>query len=178
MKRVVQLFSVVALMVVSVFTASASGSAEESSGKRTEYLAGQGIIVPPRDVEVWEFISAIDYGYPEPEGSLGVHAYPGQYQVSTDRQEAFVSIGVQAARREVADLPPLNIAFVVDTSGSMSAAHKIDWVRDSLQVFSESIRAGDTISLVSFNTDAEVLLPTSTAGSTGKGREASTSSND
>jgi TolB-like protein len=136
-----------------------SSSAEESSGERAEYLAGQGIIVEPRDVEVWEFISTIDYGYPEPEGDLGVYAYPGQYQLSPGEQEMLLSIGVQAARTSLADLPPLNIAFVVDTSGSMDAANKISWVRDSLEVFEASVRDTDSVSIVSFNNDASVVLP-------------------
>lgn len=148
-----------ALLAVPVATAAAAGAAEEGAGARVEYLAGQGIVVHPRDIQVSQFISAIDYGYPEPDGILGVYAYPGQYQVSTESQELFLSIGVQAARRMLEDLPPLNIAFVVDTSGSMSAANKIDWVRDSLEIFERSVRDGDTVSLVSFDSTARVLLP-------------------
>ena len=151
-----------ALLAVPIATAAAAGAAEEGAGARVEYLAGQGIVVHPRDIEVSQFISAIDYGYPEPDGILGVYAYPGQYQVSTESQELFLSIGVQAARRGLEDLPPLNIAFVVDTSGSMSAANKIDWVRDSLEVFERSVRDGDTVSLVSFDSAARVLLPATT----------------
>ncbi len=151
---------VVLLLVFPVAIAGAGGAAEEGSGARAEYLAGRGIIVQPRDIQVSQFISAIDYGYPEPEGAVGVYAYPGQYQVSTARQEFVVSIGVQAARRAAEDLPPLNIAFVVDTSGSMSAANKIDWVRDCLEVYARGMRDGDTVSLVSFDTQARVLMPT------------------
>ena len=147
------------LLALPAGTAAAAGAAEEGSGARVEYLAGQGIIVHPRDIQVSQFISAIDYGYPEPDGVLGVYARPGHYQVSTESQEVFLSIGVQAARRTLEELPPLNIAFVVDTSGSMSSADKIDWVRDSLEVFERSMRDGDTVSLVSFDTDARVLLP-------------------
>lgn len=148
------------LLVIPISLCFAGSSAEESSGNRAEYLAGRGIIAQPRDVGVWEFISAIDYGYPDPEGDLGVYAHPGQYQVSNKSQEVFLSIGVQAARRNLESLPPLNIAFVVDTSGSMGGADKINWVRDSLEVFEETVRNGDTISLVSFDTSARVLLPT------------------
>ena len=157
----ISLLTLVLLALPAVTAAAAGGAeaAEEGSGARVEYLAGQGIIVHPRDIQVSQFISAIDYGYPEPDGVLGVYARPGHYQVSTESQEVFLSIGVQAARRTLEELPPLNIAFVVDTSGSMSSADKIDWVRDSLEVFERSMRDGDTVSLVSFDTDARVLLP-------------------
>ena len=160
----------VALMIFSSATAVAGGAAEEGSGARVEYLAGQGVIVHPRDIQVSQFISAVDYGYPEPEGPLGVYAYPGQYQVSTDQQEVLLSLGVQAARRTIADLPPLNISFVVDTSGSMSAENKIDWVRDSLEVFERSVRVGDTVSLISFDSKARVLLPATRIRSAGDRR--------
>ena len=148
-----------ALLILTAATVMAGGAAEEGAGARAAYLAERGAIVPPGDLEVSQFISAIDYGYPEPDGAFGVYAYPGQYQVSVERQELFLSIGVQAARRPVGDLPPLNIAFVVDTSGSMSSADKIGWVRDSLVVFERSVRDGDTVSLVTFDSTARVILP-------------------
>jgi len=160
MKRITIVLAIAAMLGMPAVVTYANAEAEATSGHRTEYLARQGIIVNPREVKVSEFISAIDYGYPEPEGRLGVYAYPGQYQVSTHAQSAYLSIGIQAARHEVAELPPLNVVFVVDTSGSMREANKIDWVIDSLEVFERSIRPQDTISLVSFNTDVRVLMPT------------------
>jgi len=154
--RIILVAALVTLPTVLTFSGSATAAA---SGGRTEYLAGQDIIVEPRDIEVSEFVSAIDYGYPEPDGDLGVYVYPGQYQVSTDSQEVYLTIGLQAARRKLEDLPPLNIAFVVDTSGSMGGADKITWVRESLEVFVRSVRKGDTISLVCSDPEPRVLLP-------------------
>ncbi len=152
--------AVILLLLFPALAVVAAGAAEESSGTRTEYLAERGQIAQPADVEVSQFVSAIDFGYPEPEGTLGIYAYPGQYQLSMDPQELVLCVGVQAARRDIEELPPLNVVFVVDTSGSMADADKIVWVRESLEVFADSVRPGDTISVVSFSNTATVLLPT------------------
>jgi Ca-activated chloride channel family protein len=53
--------------------------------------------------------------------------------------------------------PPLNLAVVVDVSGSMESAGKIDYVRQGLAQLINSLDDGDRIAIVTYATNA--LLP-------------------
>ncbi len=55
--------------------------------------------------------------------------------------------------------PPLNIALVLDTSGSMAAANKIGFVKDAARAMIDRLRYGDRFALVAYDDLARVLLP-------------------
>ncbi|GAH25963.1 unnamed protein product, partial [marine sediment metagenome] len=44
----------------------------------------------------------------------------------------------------------MNLAFVIDKSGSMRDEDKMDWVKDAFDIFIERVRDIDFVSLVVF----------------------------
>ncbi|MBN2443505.1 MAG: VWA domain-containing protein [Spirochaetales bacterium] len=137
------------------------GAQAESSGSATrgKYLAGQGIIIPPDEVHVDSYIAQIDYHYPEPEGVLGVTMYNGHRQISSEGQDEVIQVGIQAKKMQFESLPPMNLAFVIDKSGSMSAANKMDWVKESFNIFIQKVRDIDFVSLIVFDNSSQVIFP-------------------
>lgn len=130
-----------------------------SSAARGKYLAGLGIIIPPAEVYIDSYVAHLDYSYPDPEESLGVTLYSGHYQVSTQGQEEVIQVGIQGRKLVFEDLPPMNLAFVIDKSGSMSAEDKIGWVKDAFRIFIDKVRDIDFVSLVVFDNRAKVVFP-------------------
>ena len=55
--------------------------------------------------------------------------------------------------------PPLTLSVVVDVSGSMSSAGKIDFVRDGLDLLVDGLRDSDRFSLVTYSGNAQVAYP-------------------
>jgi Mg-chelatase subunit ChlD len=53
----------------------------------------------------------------------------------------------------------MNLAFVIDRSGSMADADKLTWVKDAFDIFIEQVRDVDYVSLVIFNERAVVVFP-------------------
>jgi len=143
----------------------ASGAAEEEAGPaRAEYLADKGEFISPAEVNFEEFLSAYDMAYPEPEGAFGVSLYTGQRLISTSGQQDRILIGLQADRTAFETLPPMNIAVAVDGSGSMAARDKMDWIKESLEIFIERVRDKDIVSLVLFDEAAEAAVPAARVG--------------
>lgn len=163
-----QLFLVISV-IVSVFLISpvadafASGEKSAESAASTtghgKYLAGQGVIIPPESVYVDSYIAGVDYRYPIPEEGIGISLYAGHRQVSGAGQEEIIQVGIQGRKMEFEDLPPMNVAFVIDKSGSMDSRDKMDWVKESFYIFVESVRDTDFVSLVVFDNEAQVIFP-------------------
>jgi len=153
------LFIALLITVTAAIYVAAGAKSEESSVGRSEYLAERGIITPAEEIYPSSFIGKVDYAYPQPEGPFGVTAYAGHRQVSSLGQEETLVIGLQGKRISFDELPPLNIAFVIDKSGSMADADKMNWVKESFEVFIEQVRSDDFVSLVVFDSNANVVFP-------------------
>lgn len=141
--------------------AVAGGAAESAagSGERTQYLAERGVIVPPDEIHTDSYIAAVNYQYALPESDLGVYLYNGNRQLSAAGQEDVLHIGIQAAKKSFEDLTPMNLAFVIDHSGSMGSADKLNWVKDAFDIFISKVRDIDYVSLVIFDDSADVIFP-------------------
>jgi len=153
-----------------VFAGGAAESAASSSG-RGRYLAGQGLIIPPEEVRVDSYIASIDYHYPDPAGDVGITLRSGNQQYSTGGQEGVLHIGIQGARKAYADLPPMNLAFVIDKSSSMADDQKLDWVKQAFGIFIDKVRDQDFVSLVTFDDQATVLFPSTQMKSADRRRQ-------
>jgi len=139
-----------------------ASSEQEISPSRGKYLAQRGTIVSPEEIIESSYISAVDYHYPDPENpedAIGVRLYSGNRQISTGGQEEVVLIGIQGTRQSLKETMPLNIAFVIDRSGSMSSQDKMDWVKNSFEIFIKTVNDKDYVSLIVFDTTAQVLFP-------------------
>lgn len=62
-----------------------------------------------------------------------------------------------AGMRALVDRPPLNIALVLDNSGSMAEARKLPYTLDAARWVVENLTERDVISMVAFNDQAIVL---------------------
>ena len=119
----------------------ASGSKEAAGTKaRSSYLSERGIIVPPDEIYIDQYIASVNYQYLIPTSSIiGVYMYSGHQQISKYGQEEVIQIGIQGEKKEFKDLTPMNLAFVIDRSGSMADADKLNWVKDAFDIFIQQV---------------------------------------
>lgn len=65
-------------------------------------------------------------------------------------------------------LPPANLVFLVDVSGSMSDNDKLPLVKSSLKMLTKQLRSQDTISIVTYAGRTQVTLPATKGSDTDK----------
>jgi hypothetical protein len=138
---------------------AAAASSSGTGGGRSGYLAERGVISPANEVLVGSYIAAIDYHYPRSPQGITVVTYTGNRQVSSAGQQEIIHIGIQGPETAFEDLAPMNLVFVIDHSGSMGDAEKLNWVKKAFQVFIRRVRDADFVSLVVFDDTASVLFP-------------------
>jgi Ca-activated chloride channel family protein len=85
-------------------------------------------------------------------------ATTNRFVPSGKEQEMVVRLRAVAERVEVTQKPPINLWLVVDTSGSM-VGDSITRARAASVTLLERMTPGDTLSVVTFGSQAEVLVP-------------------
>jgi len=74
------------------------------------------------------------------------------------RDELAIRVRIKASDLPAAQRPALDLALVLDTSGSMEGP-AIDALRDSARALAAKLRDGDRLAVVSFDSKARVLVP-------------------
>ncbi len=122
--------------------------------------------LPPRDaVRVEELINYFDYNYPQPAAD-SVHPFVISTEVAPapwNAQQLLLRVGVKAVDKQAADMPPANLVFLVDVSGSMSEPDKLPLVQSSLKLLVQQLREQDRVSLIVYAGRTAMELP-STSG--------------
>lgn len=77
----------------------------------------------------------------------------------TSATRLFWKIDYNSSAAQRQDRPALNLALVLDSSGSMAADQKIKYTIDAARAVIENLTERDTISLISFNDRVTVLSP-------------------
>ncbi len=118
--------------------------------------------LPPRDaVRVEEMLNYFQYNYPAP----ATHS-ADPVRISTELAvcpwnpgHQLARIGVQARRIETAKLPPANLVFLVDVSGSMYSDDKLPLVQAGLKLLVKQLRPQDHVAMVVYAGAAGLVLP-------------------
>lgn len=157
------LFALVLAIVTLIVTACAAPSDASKSIARGNIESGN--IVPSEQLRVAEYLQYYKQNFPPPVNStLGLDLRLGNPQVPVEGGTAWLQIGIAAKTAEGGDIAPLNLALVIDTSGSMDTPEKMPYVKQSLKIFLHSLASNDIVSIVIFSTNARVLAPAKKVG--------------
>ncbi|HEY3900481.1 MAG TPA: von Willebrand factor type A domain-containing protein [Chthoniobacter sp.] len=110
----------------------------------------QGHMPDPSTVRSEEFINAFDYRDPEPVpgAPLAFVAERAHDPFAQNRDLLRFSVKTAAAGRQPGR--PLNIVLLLDKSGSMERADRVNIVREALRVLTAQLQPTDTLSIVTF----------------------------
>ena len=116
----------------------------------------EGSLPPRESVRVEEYVNSFDYNYDAPRNGLDVQVDGGPSPFNDDTW--LVRVGVQAEVIEDGDRQPVSLTFVVDTSGSMDRPDRLGLVRESLSILVEELERDDTVAIVTYAGDSEIIL--------------------
>ena len=119
--------------------------------------------LPPQEsVRIEEYINYFEQDYPVPSqdaGAFSIHleAAPAPYGES-DRYH-LLRVGVQGYDVPEANRPDAMLIFVIDVSGSMDRPERMGLVKQSLLMLLDNLKPTDQVGLVTYGSEAQVLLP-------------------
>ncbi|HEX8501850.1 MAG TPA: VWA domain-containing protein [Pyrinomonadaceae bacterium] len=136
---------------------------DTASYSNTRRFLSEGRL-PPRDaVRIEELVNYFTYEYPQPDGPAPFSVTAEVAECPWDARHRLVHIGLQGRKLSAEDLPPANLVFLVDVSGSMASPDKLPLVKSSLRTLAEQLRPRDRVAVVTYAATTGVALP-STAG--------------
>ena len=120
---------------------------------------------PPIDaVRIEEMINYFKYDYKQPDSE---HPFSINYELSEcpwNKEHKLLHIGLQGKNIPTDNLPPSNLVFLLDVSGSMSDANKLPLLKSAFKLLVEQLRKQDRVAIVVYAGASGIVLP-STSGS-------------
>ncbi|WP_107993513.1 vWA domain-containing protein [Neisseria elongata] len=119
--------------------------------------------LPPEDaVRIEEIVNYFPYNYPLPTGTHPFAIHTQTVDSPWQPEAKLIKIGIQAQDLAKKELPPANLVFLVDVSGSMDEPDKLPLVKKTLRILTEQLRPQDKVTLITYaDGEALVLPPTS-----------------
>ena len=123
----------------------------------------QGRLPPADAVRVEELVNYFPYAYPSrPQGSAPFTVTTEAAPAPWNAEHVLLRVGVKAVERNAQAMPPANLVFLIDVSGSMNSQDKLPLVKATLRQLVEQLRPQDRVSIVTYSGREELALaPTS-----------------
>ena len=131
---------------------------DSASYANVRRLLSSGTLPRHDAVRVEELINYFDYAYAGPksgDGPFSVQTEVGPSPWHDQRQ--LLHIGIKGIEPD-GDLPPSNLVFLVDVSGSMQSPDKLPLLKTSLKLLTQQLRAEDSIAIVVYAGAAGTVL--------------------
>lgn len=137
---------------------------DAASYSNVRRFLSQGTLPPVDAVRLEEMVNYFPYRYPD---RTGRHPFAVSTEVGPcpwAPEHRLVRIGLQARRVPTRDLPPSNLVFLIDVSGSMMSPDKLPLVQQAFRALVRELRPEDRVAIVVYAGAAGLVLP-STSGS-------------
>ena len=115
---------------------------------------------PPKDaVRIEELINYFTYEYPQPTGDRPFSIDTETAAAPWNENHQLVRIALQGKKIAAENLPPSNLVFLLDVSGSMNDPNKLPLLKSAFRMLVNELNAEDRVSIVVYAGAAGVVLP-------------------
>ena len=145
---------------------------DEASYSNVRRYLENGSIPPAGAVRIEEMINYFDYDYTKPTNGEPFTVNTEISECPWNPQHKLVHIGLQGKEIPVDNLPPSNMDFLVDVSGSMDEPNKLPLVQASMKMLVDQLREKDKVAIVVYAGSAGLVLPSTSGANKIKIKEA------
>lgn len=127
-------------------------------------FVAQNSVVPPDAVRIEELLNYFNLNYKEPEKGEYFKIESNQSTCPWDAHKRLMYLNINARKLDLEKVPPSNLVFLIDASGSMDMPNRLPLVKAAFQMLVKNLRATDTVSIVIYGGAVAVWMqPTSGA---------------
>jgi len=116
--------------------------------------------LPPKDaVRIEELVNYFRYDYPDPEGDAPFSITTEVATCPWKRGHLLALVGLQGRRIEQRDVPPRDLVFLLDVSGSMDEPRKLPLLKQAMSLLALTLRPEDRVAIVVYAGASGLVLP-------------------
>jgi Ca-activated chloride channel homolog len=132
---------------------------DKASYSNVRRFLNMGSSIPPDAVRIEELLNYFNFGYtaPLPDSCFYLHSSLSECPWNGNHQLMFLQ--VCARKVDPAKIPPANLVFLIDVSGSMDMPNKLPLLKSSFQLLVNNLRGIDTVSIVVYGSSVGVWMP-------------------
>ncbi|MCK7559719.1 VWA domain-containing protein [Chitinophaga sedimenti] len=124
--------------------------------------------IPADAVRIEELVNYFPYNYPCPGRDSIFGIYSAYAECPWKKQHNLLQIAVRARKGAVDSLPPSNLVFLIDVSGSMADKNKLPLLQAAFRVLTNNLRDSDKVAIVAYAGTPGVILPSTPGSEKGK----------
>ena len=120
--------------------------------------------IPANAVRIEEMVNYFHYDYPLPTAGQTLAIYSSYATCPWAEEHRLLQIAVRGKAVNLDSLPPSNLVFLIDVSGSMAMPNKLPLLQAAFRILVNNLRSNDHVAIVAYAGVPGVILP-STPGS-------------
>jgi Ca-activated chloride channel family protein len=136
---------------------------DTASYSNVRRFLNQGTLPPKDAVRIEEMINYFEYDYPQPAGDLPFSVNTEVAACPWNAKHKIVQIGLQGRKVSLDNVPPSNLVFLVDVSGSMASPDKLPLLKQGLKTLVNQLSYKDRVAIVVYAGASGLALPSTSA---------------
>jgi Ca-activated chloride channel family protein len=132
---------------------------DKASYSNVRRFLNMGSTIPPDAVRIEELLNYFNFDYTDPptDSCFTLRSHLSECPWNPGNQLLFLQ--VCARKLDPARIPPANLVFLIDVSGSMDLPNKLPLIKSAFSLLVNNLRDIDTVTIVTYGNMVGVWLP-------------------
>lgn len=139
-------------------TSTFSIDVDTASYSNVRRFINTGMRPLPSVVRTEELLNYFTYDYQQPNGTDPVSITTEVGNCPWQPNHKLILIGLQGKNIATEKMPPGNLVFLIDTSGSMRADNKLPLLKTAFKMLINNLRSEDKVAIVAYASSAGIVL--------------------
>jgi len=135
-----------------------SVNTNRASYSNVRRVLNDGDEVPPDAVRIEEMLNYFKFYYQEPKNEKLFDIKSAITDCPWEHKNKILFLNISARNIEMCSVPPSNLVFLIDISGSMDVPKKLPLIKAGLKLLLKNIRPIDTVSLVTYGGGVKIVI--------------------
>lgn len=132
---------------------------DKASYSNMRRMINNGEEIPTDAIKIEELINYFSYDYKQPKGEEPFSIETSLNKAPWNNQHELVKIGLQGKVIPTDNIPPSNLVFLIDVSGSMNSQNKLPLLKSAFKLLVNQLREEDKVSIVVYASASGLVLP-------------------
>ncbi|HSN08409.1 MAG TPA: von Willebrand factor type A domain-containing protein [Hanamia sp.] len=131
---------------------------DKASYSNVRRFINQGSQVPVDAVRIDEMLNYFNFNYKEPEDDKVFRVESYVSDCPWNKKHRLLFLNLSAKKLNLDHVPPSNLVFLIDVSGSMDLPNRLPLLKQAFQLLVKNLRKQDTVSIVTYGGSVGIWL--------------------